>query len=78
MIYLLDTNACIHYLNVRDSAVARKLATLQPTDVAVCSIVKAELFYRAQRSSGSRKEQYLANGGDRLQTICTQKWQKRL
>jgi tRNA(fMet)-specific endonuclease VapC len=50
MIYLLDTNACIHYLNVRDSAVARKLATLQSADVAVCSVVKAELFYGARRT----------------------------
>ena len=51
MIYLLDTNACINYLNVRDSAVARKLATLQSTDVLVCSVVKAELFYGAMRTN---------------------------
>ncbi len=51
MIYLLDTNACIIYLNRPVSGVRRRLETLPRQDVAVCSIVKAELFYGAMRSS---------------------------
>ena len=51
MRYLLDTNTCIHYLNVRNSSVARKLQTLQPRDVTVCPVVKAELFFGAMRSA---------------------------
>jgi tRNA(fMet)-specific endonuclease VapC len=51
MIYLLDTNACINYLNVDDSPIARKIATLEPGDVALCSITKAELYRGAYRSS---------------------------
>jgi tRNA(fMet)-specific endonuclease VapC len=50
VIYLLDTNVCIRYLNGRSAGVLRRLQTLQPVDVAVCSVVKAELFYGAQRS----------------------------
>ncbi|MCB0116635.1 MAG: type II toxin-antitoxin system VapC family toxin [Caldilineaceae bacterium] len=50
MIYLLDTNACIRYLNGRSPAVVRKMESLQPRDIAVCAVVKAELFYGAQRS----------------------------
>jgi len=51
MIYLLDTNACIHHLKFPNSFVTRQLATLLPADVAVCSITKAELFYGAMRSN---------------------------
>lgn len=51
MIYLLDTNACIHHLKFSNSPVTRKLATLLPTDIAVCAVTKAELFYGAMRSN---------------------------
>lgn len=50
MIYLLDTNACIHHLKFPNSPITCKLATLLPTDIAVCSVTKAELFYGAMRS----------------------------
>lgn len=58
MIYLLDTNACVAYLNDRNSTVARRLATVQPRDVFVCQIVKAELYYGACKSF--QREQNLA------------------
>ncbi len=51
MIYLLDTNACIVYLNRPVSGVRRRLQSLSPQDIAVCSVVKAELFYGAMRSN---------------------------
>jgi len=50
MTYLLDTNVCIRYLNGRAPGVLRRLQALQPIDVAVCAVVKAELFYGAHRS----------------------------
>lgn len=50
MTYLLDTNVCIRYLNGRAPGVLRRLQALQPVDVMVCSVVKAELFYGARRS----------------------------
>jgi tRNA(fMet)-specific endonuclease VapC len=51
MIYLLDTNAWINYLNVRDSLIKRRLVALDPADVALCSVVKAELYRGAYRST---------------------------
>ncbi|MBW4455514.1 MAG: type II toxin-antitoxin system VapC family toxin [Nostoc indistinguendum CM1-VF10] len=50
MRYLLDTNACIVYLNRPISAVRQRLESLSPADI-VCSVVKAELFYGAMRSN---------------------------
>lgn len=50
MIYLLDTNVCIRYLNGRAPGVLQRLRAQEPGDIAVCSVVKAELFYGAQRS----------------------------
>lgn len=55
MIYLLDTNACIAYLNRPESGVRLRLETLPRQDVAVCSVVKAELFYGAMRTSNSER-----------------------
>lgn len=51
MKYLLDTNACIRFLNGRSPAIKTHLATVQPEDIALCSVVKAELFYGALKSS---------------------------
>ncbi len=55
MIYLLDTNACIVYLNQPASSVRQRLEALPKQDVAVTSIVKAELFYGAMRSSNPER-----------------------
>ncbi|MCP3994882.1 MAG: type II toxin-antitoxin system VapC family toxin [bacterium] len=55
MTYLLDTNACIAILNDQDSAVARKLATVPQSDVALCQIVKAELYFGAYKSRRTRE-----------------------
>jgi tRNA(fMet)-specific endonuclease VapC len=50
MIYLLDTNACIHHLKFADSPITRKL-TIHLPETAVCSVTIAELFYGAMRSN---------------------------
>lgn len=50
MRYLLDTNTCIRYLNGVSEHVKRRVEMLSPEDIVVCSIVKAELFYGAQKS----------------------------
>jgi tRNA(fMet)-specific endonuclease VapC len=60
--YLLDTNTCIRLLNDdRNASVPRRLAMLQPEEIRLCSVVKAELYYGAYRSS--RREQNLATLG---------------
>jgi len=50
MLYLLDTNVCIRLLNGTSTAVQQRLAATNRSDVVVCSVVKAELFYGAMRS----------------------------
>ncbi|MDX2229769.1 MAG: type II toxin-antitoxin system VapC family toxin [Leptolyngbyaceae cyanobacterium bins.349] len=50
MIYLLDSNACIVYLNQPESSVRQQLEALEPEDMAICSVVRAELFYGAMRT----------------------------
>lgn len=51
MTYLLDTNVCIRLLNRdRTSGVAAKLATFQPNQIRLCTIVTYELYYGAYKS----------------------------
>lgn len=51
MIYLLDTNTCIRYLNGQSTAIRARLEELHPRDVNLCSVVKAELLYGAVKSA---------------------------
>lgn len=53
--YLLDTNTCIGYLNGRAVGVRQRLEAESTEDVFVCSVVKAELFYGAMKSSNSER-----------------------
>jgi tRNA(fMet)-specific endonuclease VapC len=48
--YLLDTNACINYLNFPNSLIWRKIQSTPSFEIAVCSVVKAELFYGSKKS----------------------------
>ena len=57
MIYCPDTNACIKYINQKDSAILQKFALIPRQDVVLCDIVKFELYYGAYKSS--RKTQNL-------------------
>jgi len=50
-VYLLDTNACIHLLNGTAPALAARLRRESPGTVCLCSVVKAELYHGARRSS---------------------------
>ena len=50
MIYLLDTNVCIRYLQGRSDSVVEQMQRTLASDIVVCSVVKAELFYGAARS----------------------------
>jgi tRNA(fMet)-specific endonuclease VapC len=44
MIYLLDTNVCISYLNNPESQIRERLQKLVPSSVVLCATVEAELF----------------------------------
>jgi len=50
MIYLLDTNVCIHLLNEKHPTILQHFKQQSPLDIAICSVVKAELLYGARRS----------------------------
>ena len=58
MSYLLDTNVCIAFLNDSKSGVGARFAKLEPDEVKLCSVVKAELLYGARHSA--RVEENLA------------------
>jgi tRNA(fMet)-specific endonuclease VapC len=49
--YLLDSNTCIQFLNGRSAQVERRLMGTKPSNIKLCSIVKAELLYGASRSN---------------------------
>lgn len=51
MIYLLDTNACIVYLKGKNLHLKQKLDNILISEIAVCSVMKSELFYGAMRSA---------------------------
>ncbi len=65
MSFLLDTNACVNYLRQAHGPVAQRLATLPATEVAVCAVVKAELYFGVAQSASpaenrARLEAFLA------------------
>jgi tRNA(fMet)-specific endonuclease VapC len=49
-VYLLDADSCIRLLSGHGPTVAQRLRHLPPAEVAVCSVVKAELQQAARRS----------------------------
>lgn len=51
MKYLLDTNACISYLNNASSPVRSRMQALQPSEIMLCSVVEAELYYGVMKSA---------------------------
>jgi tRNA(fMet)-specific endonuclease VapC len=55
MKYLLDTNVCIKYLNGRSDKIVKILSSLNPEDVVICSIVRAELYAGVYKSSSFQK-----------------------
>ncbi len=55
MIYLLDTNVCARYLNGKSLTIRQRLRSTNVADIAVCSVVKGELFYGAMKSNNLEK-----------------------
>ena len=51
MIYLLDTNACIIYMNGKNDLLKHNFKSHSDMDIVVCSVVKSELFYGAKKSN---------------------------
>ena len=55
MRYLLDTNACIRYLNGRSESLRQRITAQDPDDIVLCSVIKAELFYGARKSQNPQR-----------------------
>lgn len=55
LLYLLDTNVCIVYLKGKSLTVNQRLRSLKRDNIAVCSVVKAELFYGSMGSNNPKK-----------------------
>jgi len=52
MIYLFDSNVCIHFLRKKGNALVKKRIATQPfADVALCSVVEGELLFGAENSA---------------------------
>lgn len=51
MKFLLDSNTCIEFLNESHAGVRQQFFAHQPADLALCSVVKAELLYGAYHSA---------------------------
>ena len=51
MTYLLDTNVCIQFLRQRHARLVQRVESHQPSELKLCSIVLAELYYGSERSA---------------------------
>ena len=55
MIYLLDTNICIYFLNRTSERIVSQLKRLSPSVIKLSTITVAELFYGAEKSKSKKK-----------------------
>ncbi|MEP6925274.1 MAG: type II toxin-antitoxin system VapC family toxin [Pyrinomonadaceae bacterium] len=53
--YLVDTNACIRYLTGRSVLLRDKIIVTPISQISVCSIVKAEMYYGSMNSQIPQK-----------------------
>ena len=72
--YMLDTNTCIHLIKHRPASIQRKLFPLPMGEVAISSMVSAELWYGVAYSQ-KRKENEAALK-DFLQYVDILDWPK--
>jgi tRNA(fMet)-specific endonuclease VapC len=55
MKYLLDTNACVDYLNGRFPRLTERIQQSAPSDLAISSVAVAELRYGAEKSTQAQR-----------------------
>ncbi len=51
MAYLLDTDACIRVLNGTSPVLVGRMSSIDPAQITLCSVVRAELLYGARKST---------------------------
>lgn len=62
MSYLLDTLSCIRFLNHPDTGIARQLRRVPRSDVVLCDVVKAELYFAAESGKFWREQLPVLDG----------------
>ncbi len=55
MIYLLDTNICIYFLNKTSKRIISQFKSVSPLTIKLSTITVAELFYGAEKSKAKKK-----------------------
>jgi tRNA(fMet)-specific endonuclease VapC len=55
MKYFLDTNICIYALKNKYPKIKERMEAVSPSDIAIPSLVKAELYYGAMKSQIKNK-----------------------
>ncbi len=60
--YLPDTNVCIRFLNGRSATISQRMAAVRPSQVKLCSVVKAEMLYGAARSTDPERSRATLEG----------------
>ncbi|MEW6579564.1 MAG: type II toxin-antitoxin system VapC family toxin [Chloroflexota bacterium] len=55
MKFLLDTNTCIRHLNQRSASLTERLRATAEADIAICAVVKAELYLGAIKSQSPQR-----------------------
>ena len=68
MLYLLDTNTCIYFLNRSSERIISQFKKYSPSEIMLSSITVAELFYGAEKSKARKKnwavvEDFVSNFG---------------
>ena len=68
MLYLLDTNTCIYFLNRSSERIISQFKKYSPSEITLSSITVAELFYGAEKSKARKKnwavvEDFVSNFG---------------
>ncbi|MCC5814171.1 MAG: PIN domain-containing protein [Leptospira sp.] len=59
--YLLDTNVCIQYITGRSKKLRDKIKSMDLSSLYICSIVRGELEYGAQKSNNPEKSLKILN-----------------
>lgn len=55
MLYLLDTNTCIYFLNRSSERIISQFKKYSPSEITLSSVTVAELFYGAEKSKARKK-----------------------
>ena len=53
--FYLDTNTCIYFLNGRYASIKKKILENSPSEIAIPSVVKAELLFGAYKSKRKKE-----------------------